>query len=142
MKPNSWITEGFEAFRTITAISGTTLTINSHGLDVGSILYDADNNEGRYVTAVIDANNVTINTAFTSPTITKVLVGQYDDIKSHKHTYQRLDTGSNWLQVYNHGGGGWCNETYPSFSTINTSNAGGTETRTTNLTYKIWVRVS
>ena len=140
-RANGGLAEGFEAFRTITAISGTTLTINSHGLEVGSVLYDADNNEGRYVTAVIDANNVTINTAFTSPTITNVLIGQYDQFQDHRHSFGAvMEVGGG--NLFNGGSYGASREGGTSWASLDTSIRAGTETRPTNLTMKIWRRMT
>jgi hypothetical protein len=151
-RANGGTAEGFEAFRTVTSISGTTLTINSHGLNVGSVLYDADNNEGRYVTAVVNANNVTINTAFTSTTITKVFVGQYDQIQNiagnigcifaegaKDGPFYVTATGISCSgMIFGHADGYGQQARFDASRVVRT----GTETRVTNLTYKIWVRTA
>jgi hypothetical protein len=49
-------------------------------------LYDKDNNESRVVTAITDTDNVVINTAFSSSSITNVLTSQDNQNKEHSHT--------------------------------------------------------
>ena len=67
----------FEKSLAISSINGTTIVFQfSHGLAVGSVIYDKENNEGRVVTAVTNTTTIVINKAFTSSSITSVLVSQ------------------------------------------------------------------
>ena len=66
----------FEAYKTVSAMNGTSITINAHGLTVGSVLYDKDNNEARVITAITNANVVVVNAAFSSSSITNLLITQ------------------------------------------------------------------
>lgn len=66
----------FEEIKTVSAISGTTITINSHGLTVGSVLYDKDNNEARVVTSITNSNKVVVDAAFSSSSLTTVYATQ------------------------------------------------------------------
>lgn len=67
----------FEKSLAISSINGTTIVFQfSHGLSVGSVIYDNENNEDRVVTAVTNSTTIVINEAFTSSSITSVLVSQ------------------------------------------------------------------
>ena len=67
----------FEKSLAISSINGTTIVFQfSHGLAVGSVIYDSENNEGRVVTAVTNSTTIVINEAFSSSSITSVLVSQ------------------------------------------------------------------
>lgn len=76
----------FNAGAYVSGISGTTITINAHGLTVGSVLYDKDNNEARVITAVTDVNHVVVDSAFTSASITTLLITQNSQNVAHNHT--------------------------------------------------------
>ena len=76
----------FEASKVVTAINGTTITIADHGLAVGSVLYDKNHNEARLVTSVTDANRVVVNAAFSSSSITSLLITQNSQNVSHTHS--------------------------------------------------------
>jgi hypothetical protein len=149
--------EAFEASKYVSGISGTTININAHGLNVGSVLYDKENNEARYVVSVIDVNNVVVNAAFSSSNLTNVLIGQYDTFQGHFHfpvglkgnTYGGMNpfpvamSGTVGVQMTNDDGG--------STSSIYAKNAVsddingtpriGNETRPTNLTIRVWKRI-
>lgn len=77
----------FEATKNIVSISGTSVTIYSHGLSKGCVLLDPENNEARVVTAVVDANNIVIDSAFTNTSLASVLVSQNSQNLSHSHTF-------------------------------------------------------
>lgn len=81
----------FEASKTISSISGTSITISSHGLTVGSVLFDPVGNEARVVTAVTNANVIVINSAFTSMNLTNVLITQNSQNLAHSHTTNSQD---------------------------------------------------
>lgn len=76
----------FEASKVVTAINGTTITIADHGLVVGSVLYDKNHNEARLVSSVTDANRVVVNAAFSSSSITSLLISQNNQNLSHSHS--------------------------------------------------------
>lgn len=77
----------FEATKNIVSISGTSVTIYNHGLKVGCVLLDPENNEARIVTTVTDANNIVIDNAFTNTSLASVLVSQDSQNQSHTHTF-------------------------------------------------------
>lgn len=67
----------FEKSLAISSMNGTTIVFQfSHGLAVGSVIYDSENNEGRIVTDVTNSTTIVINEAFSSSSITSVLVSQ------------------------------------------------------------------
>lgn len=66
----------FETSLTISSINNTSITFTTdHGLSVGSLLYDYENNECRSVVSITDTTTVEIDIAFTN-NIENVLVGQ------------------------------------------------------------------
>ena len=84
----------FEASKVVSAINGTTITIANHGLTVGSVLYDKNNNEARVVASVTDVNKVVIDSAFSSSSITNLLITQNSQNLSHSHTTDTLTNNS------------------------------------------------
>lgn len=86
-RSNGGNASSFEASKVVSAISGTTITIADHGLAVGSVLLDPENNEARVVTTVINANNIVIDTAFTNASLASVLISQNSQNLSHDHTF-------------------------------------------------------
>ena len=99
----------FEASKTVSGMSGTSITINAHGLTVGSVLYDRVHNEARVITAITNANVVVVNAAFSSSSITNVLITQNSANLKHKHngktgetqpTFSGSNTGSKYLGAY------------------------------------------
>lgn len=91
----------FEATKNIVSISGTSVTIYSHGLSKGCILLDPENNESRIVTSVVDANNIVIDSAFTNTSLASVLVSQNSQNLSHSHSFS--GTTGNESQGHTHG---------------------------------------
>ncbi len=78
----------FEKGLAISSMNGTTIVfMGNHNLAVGSVIYDYEHNEGRVVTSVTNATTVVINTAFTSPSITNVYIGQPSQNRYHSHTH-------------------------------------------------------
>ena len=76
-RSNGGSADTFEKSLAIASISGTRITFQfSHGLSVGSVIYDSENNEGRIVTAITNTATVVINEAFSSSSLTEVLVSQ------------------------------------------------------------------
>lgn len=76
----------FEEYKTVSGMNGTSITINAHGLTVGSVLYDKDHNEARVITAITNANVVVVNAAFSSSSITNLLITQNSQNVSHTHS--------------------------------------------------------
>lgn len=78
--------------RAITAISGNTITIASHGASVGTVIFDfaiengVVRNESRVVTAV-SGDILTLNSQFTSTILRNVLIGQSSQNRYHNHTH-------------------------------------------------------
>jgi hypothetical protein len=142
-RANGGNAETFEASKYVSGISGTTININAHGLNVGSVLYDKENNEARYVVSVTDVNNVVVNAAFSSSTITNVLIGQYDQFQGHTHgDFRKFNPYYSWTT-----GGGDSGYVIAGVDQLKSDGTNGTprvgkETRPTNMTYKIWKRVS
>ena len=93
----------FEEYKTVSGMNGTTITINAHGLTVGSVLYDKENNEARVITAITDANNVVVNAAFSSSSITNLLITQNSQNLEHSHTTNSL-TNNSGTAITNTGG--------------------------------------
>ena len=77
----------FEASKTVSGMSGTSITINAHGLTVGSVLYDKVHNEARVITAITNANVVVVNAAFSYSNITNLLITQNSQNLQHTHTF-------------------------------------------------------
>ena len=155
--------------KAITAVSGNTITIASHGAIVGTVIFDFDNNESRVVTSV-SGNVLTLNSQFTSTNLRNVLIGQFAQNYSHTHErgtmnikgtvsngYDRVffPTGSSGALYTsnaraNYIGSFW--EGGKSSQTLNfdasrnwtgeTSENGGVDARPTNFTHKIWVRTA
>lgn len=88
----------FEATKNIVSISGTSVTIYSHGLSKGCVLLDPVNNEARVVTSVSDANNIVIDSAFTNTSLASVLVSQNSQNLSHSHSF----SGSTGIESAGH----------------------------------------
>ena len=143
--------EAFEATKTVSGVSGTTININAHGLNVGSVLYDKENNEARYVVSVTDVNNVVVNAAFSSSNLTNVLIGQYDQIQNitgYIHATQGYGIFGNGVGAFyvsgsapvGLGGGDW--GAYDAHFDASRVARTGTETHPTNLTMKIWKRTN
>ena len=84
----------FEASKTVSGMSGTSITINAHGLTVGSVLYDKVHNEARVITAITNANVVVVNAAFSYSNITNLLITQNSQNLSHSHTTDTQSTTS------------------------------------------------
>lgn len=67
----------FEKSLAISSMNGTTIVFQgNHGLSVGSVIYDSVHNEGRVVTSVTNTTTIVINTAFSSPSLPNVYIGQ------------------------------------------------------------------
>lgn len=165
--------DAFEKSLAISSISGTTITFQfSHGLTVGSVIYDSENNEGRVVTAVTNATKVVINEAFTSSTITSVLVSQVQGTAknglsasfsgsagtvsvsggNHRHTVPAYDGTSGDTGLRRSGGSavtqysGYSGDLSMSglFTPRGSVSVSSTdaETRPNNFTIKVWVRTA
>lgn len=100
-RANGGNASAFEASKVVSSISGTSITIANHGLTVGSVLYDKDHNESRIVTAVTNINVVVVNAAFTSPSITSLLITQNSQNLSHSHTTNSQSTPTTGNQSAN-----------------------------------------
>ena len=151
-RANGGNAETFEATKIVSGISGTTININAHGLNVGSVLYDKENNEARYVVSVTNVNNVVVNAAFSSSTITTLISGQYDQIQNIVGNIgcifaEGLKDGPFYVtatgiscsgMIFGHADGYGQQARFDASRVVRT----GTETRVTNLTYKIWVRTA
>lgn len=87
-RANGGNADTFEKSLAISSMNGTTIVfMGNHNLAVGSVIYDYEHNEGRVVTSVTNATTVVINTAFTSLSITNVLIGQPSQNRYHNHTH-------------------------------------------------------
>ena len=134
----------FEASLTVSSVSGTSITFTTaHGLDVGSVIFDPENNEGRVVTSVTSTTVVVVDAAFTSPNLTNVLIGQFDCFQGHEHRNMRNGSGSmsNHYAYTNND-----NAYSPTLGIVSDGTNGtpriGNETRPVNLTVKIWKRTN
>lgn len=134
----------FENIQEVVTQSGTTLTFNdNHGITTQCILIDTATGERRAVTAVTN-NTVTIASAF-STNITTVLIGQLDQFQGHEHLYNIYDT-------FHLVRAGDLKVPITSLETKITSNIKpkencgtpryGDETRSKNISVKIWQRIS
>lgn len=162
----------FEKSLAISSINGTTIVFQfSHGLSVGSVIYDSENNEGRVVTAVTNATKVVINEAFTSSTITSVLVSQVQGTAKNGLSASFSGTagtvsvsgGNHRHSISGHmsGMGGGSVQTHISGETMYTGYSGAlsmsgsftpsgsvsvsstdAETRPKNFTIRVWVRTA
>ena len=172
-RSNGGNADTFEKSLAISSISGTTITFQfSHGLKVGSVIYDNENNEGRVVTTVTNATKVVIDEAFTSSTITSVLVSQNQATAKNGLSASFSGTagtvnvsGANHahtIQGHMSGMGGGSVQTHVSSSNVmytgysgNLSMSGSftpsgsvsvsstdTETRPNNFTIKVWLRTA
>lgn len=133
----------FENVQEVVTQSGTTLTFNdNHNITAQNLLIDTATGERRAVTAV-SGNTITIDSAFNT-NLTTVLIGQMDQFQEHQHTYY----GNRWSRNV----GDWGEmmsvdaETRPStFNVTGTENNPpryGTETRSKNISIKIWRRIA
>ena len=83
----------FERSILVASISGTTVTFAAnHGLSVGSIIYDSENNEGRVVTSVTNATRVVVDTAFSYSNMDRLIVGQPSQNRYHLHSMTHAHT--------------------------------------------------
>lgn len=136
--------DAFENEKTVTAVSGTTLTIPNHGLPAnsaaaGSVVYDYINNESRRVVSV-SGDNVVVDSAFTDPTkITNVLISQLDQLQDHYHTY--IDDAREWYPGHLYNGGSYGDNITRDSNKVSGARVGD-ETRPINFTYKIWKRIN
>lgn len=151
-------------------VSGTTVTFEttSHGVHTNNIIINPNTWEQRYVTAV-DGANVTIESAFSnSQNITKVLIVQADTIQGHKHNdsghdHNLLTSAKDgptkvWTLNFFERGTPFNNDAsvHGAKAAMNYANIGlptkysdnyGTprvevETRTRNMTVRLWKRIS
>ncbi len=132
----------FENIQEVVTQSDTTLTFNdNHGITTQCILIDTATGERRAVTAVTN-NKVTIASAF-STNLTTVLIGQLDQFQGHKHKYIRPYAGTLISNI----NGTRTGATYGSTGEILTDGENGeprygAETRSKNISVKIWQRIS
>lgn len=86
-RSNGGNADTFEKSLSIVSVNGTRIIFQfSHGLSVGSVIYDSENNESRIVTAVTNTATIEINEPFSSTSITDVLVSQNNQNAYHRHT--------------------------------------------------------
>lgn len=116
-RSNGGNASSFEALKVVSAISGTTITIANHGLTVGCILLDPENNEARVVTTVTDINTIVVDSAFTNASLASVLISQNSQNLSHSHGF----SGTTGIESVGHthgfsgttgGGGGHSHTVY------------------------------
>lgn len=101
-RSNGGNADTFEKSLAISSINGTTIVFQfSHGLSVGSVIYDSENNEGRVVTAVTNATTIVIDNAFSSSSLTAVLVSQVNQNKYHRHSMSHYH-GFSWSGSHGH----------------------------------------
>ena len=85
----------FEKALTVVSQNSTTITFGvAHGLAVGSIVYDAENNESRLVASVTNSTTVEVSSAFTN-TVSELNVSQVSQNKYHRHSWSNKHTHSN-----------------------------------------------
>lgn len=151
----------FEASLTVDTISGTTITFTAaHGLSVGSLLYDPEENECRTVTSVTDTTTVEVDTAFTSLILTNVLIGQSAQapniVGSFRACAAKSDTTSgaftankNYTSNWRDTGSGVAHWDFNASNSGASTDVNGAniytdngELRPENYTIKIWKRVS
>ena len=148
-RANGGNSETFENIKTVISVSGTTLTIADSGAKEGSVIYDFENNESRLITNVVtnaSGDTVTIDSAFTSPNITNVLIAQDQQLASHKHTMSLpTDISEGWGPV------GFSLGAQQSSTSVDVGNASliagvsgtvGNENRPNNFTIKVWKRTN
>lgn len=136
----------FENIQEVVTQSDTTLTFNdNHGITTQCILIDTATGERRAVTAVTN-NTVTIASAF-STNLSTVLIGQLDQFQGHEH--RMYDVSASWdNRNGRRSGDSWIYNptTKDTGDIINKSNYGtpryGDETRSKNISVKIWQRIS
>ena len=151
--------------KAITAVSGNTITIASHGASVGTVIFDfaiengvVIRNESRVVTAV-SGNVLTLNSQFTSTILRNVLIGQSSQNRYHNHSMSHTHSyGTGYMGSWEAGSGDYPQvgdvhrtpspnhwATTGGASNSNTSYNGNStiqEARSENFTYKVWLRVA
>ena len=87
-RANGGNADNFEKSLNISSVSGATIVFSSnHGLAEGSILYDPELNESRYVLSVTNATTVVVNAYFTNPNLTNVLITQNQSLPNITGTF-------------------------------------------------------
>lgn len=121
--------------------SGTTLTFaNNHGITTQNLLIDTATGERRAVTAVND-NTVTIDSAF-SINLTTVLIGQMDQLQNHNHKYYRGTVSGSGAYDKDLIGDPNTSNIPPAQSNLVARGRTGDETRSKNISIKIWQRIA
>ena len=151
----------FNSSLDISSQSGTTIVFAAaHNLSVGSLLYDAENNECRTVASVTDSTTVEIDAAFTYSNLTNVLIGQYPGLPNITGYFGGYTQGGNKLpdgagafnqylndQTKIEGSGGTASRGYWNGVTFDASRSNNiygasNEVQPANFTIKLWKRVS
>ena len=128
---------------------------------MGSLLYDAENNECRTVASVTDSTTVEIDAAFTYSDLTNVLIGQRPGLPNITGYSDQFDANTGWArQIDVHGAfyeedissrgalTGDSSSVYPwgrfgfDASKSNSIYGASTEVQPSNITIKIWKRIS
>ena len=108
----------------------------------GCILYDPNSNTSWLVSKNETVNNVSKVTLTTgvsdSIILTNVLIGQYDQLQRHEHTYKKLGGGGGLFSTPT---GYWSLDNYDTH-TSNVTGRTGEETRPVNFTYILWKRIN